>query len=113
MPVKDSVKQILDTVRRIPSGSAASYGLVADLAGLPGRARLVGRVLRNAPDNEPVPWQRVLRANGQIAFPKGSRMARQQTVLLREEGVEVKNNRVDMQRFGWKPSLGELMEMDF
>jgi methylated-DNA-protein-cysteine methyltransferase-like protein len=33
------------TVQLIPEGKVACYGQIADLAGLPGRARLVGKAL--------------------------------------------------------------------
>jgi methylated-DNA-protein-cysteine methyltransferase-like protein len=47
-----------------------------------------------------LPWFRVLRSSGQIAFPPGSRGFREQSRLLRAEGVEVKNGRVPLSRFG-------------
>lgn len=106
-------QRIWHTVSRVPAGKVSSYGFIADLAGLPGRARLVGRVLRLAPDELQLPWHRILRSNGQIAFSRGSAEAQKQAGLLQEEGVVVLNNRVNMERFGWKPELGELMEMEY
>ena len=38
-------QRIWQTVLQIPVGKVASYGQIADLAGLPGRARLVGKPL--------------------------------------------------------------------
>ncbi len=101
------------TVCKVPAGRVASYGLIADLAGLPGRARMVGKVMQDAPKSMQIPWYRILRSNGQIAFPAGSEMAKKQTGLLQEENVVVFNNRVNMKQFGWQPQLGELMEMEF
>ncbi len=65
---RDSIRQ---TVRRIPPGRVATYGEVAALAGLPGRARLVGRSL-GQDDGPPLPWHRVVAAGGRIALPEGS-----------------------------------------
>ncbi|ACR13709.1 methylated-DNA-protein-cysteine methyltransferase [Teredinibacter turnerae T7901] len=93
-------------VRLIPKGKVASYGQIAQLAGLPGRARLVGRVLGMSPT--PLPWFRVLRSNGQLAFPEASETARRQSAHLEQEGVAVKKNRVVLKNFGWQPSLDEL-----
>jgi methylated-DNA-protein-cysteine methyltransferase-like protein len=93
--------RIANLVARIPAGSVASYGQVADLAGLPGRARLVGKVLRETPPDRPLPWHRVLRADGRIAFPPNSESGRRQADRLAEEGVEVRGGRVDLARFGW------------
>ena len=42
----NKVARIEAILALIPAGRVVSYGQVADLAGLPGRARLVGKVLR-------------------------------------------------------------------
>lgn len=101
--------RIWHTVLAIPSGKVASYGQIADLAGLPGRARLVGRALGYAPDELEVPWFRVLRSSGQLAFPAASKTALRQSRLLHEEGVAVSNNRVNLKRYGWQPDATELL----
>ena len=102
-------QEILDAIRRIPYGTVSSYGEVAALAGLPGRARLVARVLSESADAG-LPWHRVLRSSGQIAFPPGSEKFLEQTGRLRSEGVEVKQGRVkrdkkplDMDALLWAP----------
>ena len=106
-------EKIWKTVCKVPAGKVSSYGFVADLAGLPGRARLVGKVMQYAPDDLDVPWYRILKSNGQLAFPSGSLHAEKQKGLLQEEGVVVLNNRVKLKDFGWSPGLGELMELEF
>jgi methylated-DNA-protein-cysteine methyltransferase-like protein len=93
---------IVNTIRAIPRGSVASYGEVAARAGLPGRARLVGRVLGEVSG---LPWFRVLRSDGRIAFPPGSRGFREQVRQLAGEGVLVVRGRVDIARFGWDRNL--------
>ncbi len=93
----------------IPAGKVASYGQIADLAGLPGRARLVGRCMAYAPKALQVHWYRVLRANGQLAFKAGSSNSLKQTGLLQEEGVAVIKNRVNMDEYGWQPGLDEML----
>lgn len=92
--------RIFAAIAAIPPGRVASYGAIAARAGLPGRARLVGRVLREVPDGMELPWFRVLRSSGQIAFPPGSRGFREQSRRLRAEGVQVKNGKVPLSRFG-------------
>ena len=101
--------KIWRTVQLIPLGRVASYGQIADLAGLPGRARLVGKSLGYVPKDMQVPWYRVLRSNGQIAFPKGSEQSQQQTGLLQQEDVAVFNNRVKLSLFKWQPDLPEML----
>jgi methylated-DNA-protein-cysteine methyltransferase-like protein len=92
-----AVDRILAAVRAIPRGQVAGYGEVARRAGLPGRARLAARVLSTNVDRT-LPWHRVLRSDGRIAFPEGSQGFREQSRRLRAEGVFVSNGRVRMQR---------------
>lgn len=85
--------KILAAIRAIPRGQVAGYGEVARRAGLPGRARMVARILSNN-DDARLPWHRVLRSDGRIAFPEGSRGYREQSQRLRAEGVRVEQGRV-------------------
>lgn len=96
-PADDAHKRILDAIRAIPAGEVAGYGEVARRAGLPGRARLVARLLGQNEDPA-LPWHRVLRSDGRIAFPEGSRGFREQSQRLRGEGVRVEGGRVRGQR---------------
>lgn len=89
--------RILRAIRDVPRGSVAGYGHIARRAGLPGRARLVARLLAHNGD-EALPWHRILRSDGRIAFPPGSRGYREQVRRLRAEGVAVANGRVRMPR---------------
>ena len=88
-----AVERILATIRAIPRGEVAGYGEVARRAGLPGRARMVARVLSEQGVGD-LPWHRVLRSDGRIAFPEGSRAWREQARRLRAEGVAVEGGRV-------------------
>jgi methylated-DNA-protein-cysteine methyltransferase related protein len=98
--MKAEYMKVFQAIAAIPPGRVASYGAIAARAGLPGRARLVGRLLGEVPDGMTLPWFRVLRSSGHIAMPPGSRGFREQCRLLRAEGVEVKNGRVPLSRFG-------------
>lgn len=96
-------QKIWQVVAAIPAGKVASYGQVADMAGLGRQARFVGRALGKLPAGHSVPWYRVIRTNGQIAFPEGSPAYIRQTSMLKEEGVEVINGRVSMRVYRWTP----------
>ena len=85
--------RILAAIRAVPRGSVAGYGHIARRAGLPGRARLVARVLGQN-DDPALPWHRILRSDGRIAFPAGSPGFDEQARRLRAEGVEVRHGRV-------------------
>jgi methylated-DNA-protein-cysteine methyltransferase-like protein len=99
----DPIRQrILATVDSIPRGRVASYGQVALEAGLPGRARLVGRTLGQLPNGSKLAWHRVVNAAGQISVSGAS--AREQRRRLRAEGVAVDaRGRVRLADFGWRP----------
>jgi methylated-DNA-protein-cysteine methyltransferase related protein len=92
---EDSLQAIWNVVARIPRGQVSSYGDVARAAGLPGRARLAGKALRLMPEDMNLPWHRVMGAGGRIVFPKGTRHFREQSKLLRSEGVAVKDGRIE------------------
>lgn len=86
-------KRILAQIRAIPRGEVAGYGEIARRAGLPGRARMVARLLSHN-DDPGLPWHRVLRSDGRIAFPDGSAAFVEQCMRLRAEGVRVERGRV-------------------
>lgn len=100
-----AAQAIRAVVARIPPGHVSSYGEIAARAGLPGRARLTGKVLGKTDDGVELPWFRVLRADGRIAFPAQSRAYREQRARLIAEGVRVERGRVDLARFGWDRNL--------
>lgn len=89
--------RILSAIRDVPRGSVAGYGQIARRAGLPGRARMVARLLAGN-DDDTLPWHRIVRSDGRIAFPPGSKGFREQARRLRGEGVDVVNGRVRMPR---------------
>lgn len=89
----ESRARILAAVRALAPGEVAGYGEVARRAGLPGRARLVARIL-SAGGEPGLPWHRVLRSDGRIAFPAGSEGYDEQVRRLRAEGVAVEAGRV-------------------
>lgn len=97
MDSETAARRIRAAIRAIPAGEVAGYGEVARRAGLPGRARLVARLLSEN-DDPKLPWHRVLRSDGRIALPEGSKGYREQSRRLRAEGVKVENGRVRGQR---------------
>ncbi|WP_107851698.1 MGMT family protein [Oceanimonas marisflavi] len=99
---------ILKLLVLIPTGRVVSYGQLADLAGLPGRARLAGRVLRES-DTSALPWHRVVAADGRISLPAGSAEAQEQRQRLLAEGVIVTGRRIDMKKHQWRPDLAALL----
>lgn len=105
--VRRLYRSIYRVVRRIPPGRVATYGQVAELAGIPGGARVAGAAMKTSTRADAVPWQRVLgkagRTRARIAIhdPIGAAVQRQ---LLEDEGVDVGDSGlVALDRFGWLP----------
>jgi len=94
-------QRIYAVVRRIPRGRVATYGQVAELAGIEGHARQVGYALHHSPPR--LPWHRVINARGSISARAGSDWGELQRHLLEAEGVEFDlEGSVDLKRFRWK-----------
>jgi methylated-DNA-protein-cysteine methyltransferase related protein len=104
-------QQIYDVVRKIPIGKVLTYGQVAELAGLYGKARLVGYALFRVEIASDIPWQRVVNAKGQISYSEarcGGDYV--QKNLLAAEGIEFKQeNLIDLTKYRWQPPL-DLMD---
>ena len=109
MTDRNAAERIRAVVAAIPPGRVASYGQVAKLAGQPGRARYVGRVLGQTPPERGLPWFRVVAAGGRIAFPHGTEARREQLARLKSEGISTSGGRVDMAAAGWAPDLDKLL----
>ena len=99
-----AAEAICAVVRRIPRGWVATYGQVATMAGMPRRARLVGRVLQRLDSKTNVPWHRVVNARGEVSFSlsrNGGDILQRR--LLEEEGIEFDaGNRLDLERNRWR-----------
>jgi methylated-DNA-protein-cysteine methyltransferase-like protein len=103
MSAPSSYARIYAVVRRIPRGRVATYGQIAELAGLPRQARQVGYALAALRDDR-VPWQRVINARGEISLRTVSGPDELQRVLLEREGVKFDaNGRVALRAHLWQP----------
>ena len=98
-------RSIYAVVRRIPTGRVATYGQVAELAGLPGGARVAGAAMKTSKPSDRLPWQRVIgkagKLRGRIAIhdPVGAAVQRK---LLEDEGVIVGDSGlVALDIYGW------------
>jgi len=93
---------IWTVVARIPKGSVATYGQIAELLGIPGHARFVGYALHALPPGSPVPWHRVVNALGKVSL-RGE-PGRTQIALLANDGVAVPPAGIDLHRRRWNPT---------
>ena len=92
-------KKIYEAVRKIPKGRVATYAQVAELAGNKRMSRAVGNALHRNPDPVNMPCFRVVNSRGELsgnfAFGEGV-----QERLLTEDGVEVRDGKVDLSVYG-------------
>ena len=94
---------IYEQVKRIPKGKVATYGQIAALTGNPRRSRVVGYALHVNPEPGTIPCHRVVDRNGRLspAFAFGG--INMQEKLLENEGVEVSDGFVDIEKYRWEP----------
>ena len=97
--------EIYAVVRAIPRGKVATYGQVAELAGLPAGHRAVARAMRTCPAR--LPWQRVVgrkdARRAQISIQEHEHAALQRS-LLEREGVSFDDaGFIVLARSGWLP----------
>jgi methylated-DNA-protein-cysteine methyltransferase-like protein len=95
---------IYSIIMMVPRGKVATYGQIAEMAGLPGHARQVGYALRVLPDDSGVPWHRIVNSAGEISRRFDPVWEREQRLLLEGEGIEFnRNNRLSLAKYQWKP----------
>ncbi len=94
------VETLLDLVERIPPGRVTTYGALAAVAG--GGPRQVGSVM--ARYGAPVPWWRVVRADGTLP-PSHDDRARAH--YLDEDTPLKVSGGLDMPRAFWDPATGD------
>ncbi len=98
-------EQIYQVVQQIPYGKVATYGQVAELVGLFGRARQVGYALFRLAPNSDVPWYRVINAQGKVSqspFRNGTDEL-QREWLEREGVVFNQSEQIDLKKYLWHP----------
>ena len=100
--MENTFEKIYRVVKQMPYGRVATYGQVAVLAGNRRWSRVVGYALHSNPDPDTIPCYRVVNRHGEVseafAFGGGNR----QIDLLKAEGVECINGRVDLETYQWE-----------
>lgn len=95
-------ERIYDVVRKIPLGRVATYGMVAQLAGNPRWARVVGYALHSNPEPGVIPCHRVVNRFGGLAPSFAFGGENRQRELLQNEGIGFEEDgTVDLTRFLW------------
>ena len=97
----NTFEKIYEVVKKIPKGRVATYGLVAAMAGNPRWSQVVGYALHVNPEPIKIPCHRVVNKFGELsdAFAFGGKESHAE--LLKNEGVEVIDGRVDLSKYLW------------
>jgi methylated-DNA-protein-cysteine methyltransferase-like protein len=100
--MNDFSQRIIETIKKIPEGSVATYGQIAAIAGNSRAARTVSWILNSSSEKHDLPWHRVVNSKGFISLKgEGYELQKQ---LLRQEGVKFgKNDRINLKKYLWNP----------
>ena len=93
-------KRIYEAVKKIPKGKVATYAQIAEMAGDRKMARAVGNALHKNPDPENIPCFRVVNSKGECSGSFAFGGEDEQAKRLREDGIEVACNRVNLEKYG-------------
>jgi O-6-methylguanine DNA methyltransferase len=89
---------VYEATKKIPKGRVSTYSRIAKSIGRPGASRAVGQVLKNNPHKD-VPCHRIVRSSGELGGFRGRGSSEEKAQLLIKEGIEIKGNLIDLERF--------------
>ena len=97
---KNFTQRVREVVKKIPKGKTLTYAEVAKWAGNSKAYRAVGSALNKNPYAPQVPCHRVINTNGELGgFASG---LKKKIKMLLQEGIIIKNNKVNLEQFGHK-----------
>lgn len=93
--------EVLDKLKKVPTGRVMTYGALARAVGRPKAARAVGNALNKNPHAPRVPCHRVVYGDGRLGgYARGTK---KKIEILKREGVIIKDGRVaDFQKIIFK-----------
>ena len=89
-------------LQKLPKGKVTTYGQIAKHLGNRHLARWVGNVLHKNPNPDLYPCYKVVDRNGRLAAHYAFGGLQEQRRLLQEDGIEVIEDHVDLQTYGYK-----------
>ncbi len=90
-------KEVYEVVSQIPVGKVSTYGGIALLLGVPQCSRMVGRALKEVPDELSIPCHRVVNSAGRLV----PGWVEQKQLLLAEEVSLKANGCVNLKEHLW------------
>ena len=95
-------KAVYAYLQTIPHGKVVTYGQIAQALGNPNFARAVGNALHKNPDPGKYPCYKVVNAKGKLSANFAFGGPEGQKRRLEQEGIEVVNDSVNLEKFQWK-----------
>ena len=102
---KNYFENVYDLVKKVPKGKVVTYGEIARAIGNPRMSRQVGWALHVNPKPGVIPCHRVVNRFGELSSAFAFGGVNRQAELLSEEGVEVIDNKVDLNKYGYSFKL--------
>jgi methylated-DNA-protein-cysteine methyltransferase-like protein len=96
---------VYEVARQIPKGRVTSYGAIAECLGARSSARMVGWAMNGCHHAKfKVPAHRVVNRNGMLSGKFHFSPPEKMELLLKKEGIKVKNDQVvDFKKHFWNP----------
>jgi methylated-DNA-[protein]-cysteine S-methyltransferase len=91
-------KKVLELTKRVPAGKVTTYGEIAKVLNTKAY-RAVGQALRRNPNPVEIPCHRIVSSDGRLGGYAGKLNSRKKKELLIKEGIEIKNNRIDLKKY--------------
>ncbi len=91
-------QKVWNFTKKIPKGKVSTYKEIAKALNTKAY-RAVGTALKNNPYAPKVPCHRVINSNGTIGGYKGKLNNKEKIKILKKEGIEIKNNKVDLKKY--------------
>jgi len=99
-------ENVYEVVKKIPMGRVTSFGAIAHYLGTGKSARIVGWAMNASHTQKDIPAHRVVNRNGLLTGKhhfEGTKLMEQ---LLKNEGIEVKNNQIiNFEKHFWNPNI--------
>ena len=96
MSKNDFFQRVYKVVKTIPAGRVTTYGLIAKKLGTTSSARTVGWALNACHNDSSIPAHRVVNRIGLLSGKNHFFGIKLMEQLLNNEGVEVKNDKIDL-----------------
>jgi methylated-DNA-[protein]-cysteine S-methyltransferase len=97
--MKNFNENCYDILKKVPKGKVVTYKQIARKLKSKGY-RAVGNAMNKNPYAPKVPCHRVICSNGDVGgFAHGSK---KKIEILKKEGIEIKNNKIDLKKYGFK-----------